>query len=65
MIEQEDYIHGHIFDAVKYKRTITWQGALMRISDPKGIEQSLKRNDITQNETWDVPAGFEVEVIHD
>lgn len=64
IVERQQYIHGRISDAVEYERTITFRGALTRISDPtRVIPTEPPRRNITKDETHAVPAGLEVEVI--
>ncbi|KAM5434053.1 hypothetical protein McanMca71_001497 [Microsporum canis] len=66
ILEQQRYIRGHIFDAVSYDRTITFKGALLRVSKP-GVAKDPHlpdKRDITTEESFRVPAQHEVEVIH-
>jgi len=64
--KRQEYIRGHIFDAVDYERTLTFKGSLIKIFDPKAPKDSApyrKYKDIAINAKDSVPPGFEVEVL--
>jgi len=64
--KRQEYMRGHIFDAVDYDRKVTCRGSLITIFDPKAPKDSEPywkyKNTATDVEHL-VPAGLEVEVL--
>ena len=65
--KRQEYIRGHIFDAVDYERKLKCRGSLITVFDPKAPKDSAphwKYKDRAKDAEYSVPPGFEVEVIN-
>lgn len=60
---EEEYLPGHLFDAVDYDRWITCKGTHITIYNPKASDNYWEHKNTTEVGTSLVPAGFNVRVI--
>lgn len=61
---KEEYILGHIFEAVDEERWLEGRGTLIMIIHPSDANQTKPYDNVMQNDKFLVPPGHKVKVIN-